>query len=209
MPDWTSPRTWTTSELVTAAIMNTHVRDNLPVFYWKTTTKTVVNSTSATDLFNDEITVAAGAMGSNQRLRGWASGDLLNNGAVRIIPRWSLVAGATDLVNTGTDSSNTLASSANRMPFGVKFEIQQLNATNAQEVSIDGWMGHDGAAANFTTGTGIYKRAASGGWMEFKGRNATTIDFASAQALKLKIDLGEANASYDLILRAAKVVIGA
>lgn len=26
---WTAPRTWTTGELVTAAIMNTHVRDNL------------------------------------------------------------------------------------------------------------------------------------------------------------------------------------
>jgi hypothetical protein len=26
---WTAPRTWTTSEVVTAAIMNTHVRDNL------------------------------------------------------------------------------------------------------------------------------------------------------------------------------------
>lgn len=28
---WTSPRTWTTSELVSASIMNTHVRDNLSV----------------------------------------------------------------------------------------------------------------------------------------------------------------------------------
>lgn len=26
---WTAPRTWTTGELVTAALMNTHVRDNL------------------------------------------------------------------------------------------------------------------------------------------------------------------------------------
>lgn len=26
---WTTPRTWTTSEVVTAAMMNTHVRDNL------------------------------------------------------------------------------------------------------------------------------------------------------------------------------------
>jgi hypothetical protein len=26
---WTAPRTWTTGELVTAAFMNTHVRDNL------------------------------------------------------------------------------------------------------------------------------------------------------------------------------------
>ena len=30
---WTSPRTWTTGELVTAALMNTHVRDNLSYLY--------------------------------------------------------------------------------------------------------------------------------------------------------------------------------
>ena len=34
---WTTPRTWTDTEVVTAAMMNTHVRDNLsaldPVFY--------------------------------------------------------------------------------------------------------------------------------------------------------------------------------
>lgn len=30
---WTTPRTWTTSELVTASIMNTHVRDNLNYLY--------------------------------------------------------------------------------------------------------------------------------------------------------------------------------
>jgi len=29
MASWTSPRTWSTSELVTSAMMNTHVRDNL------------------------------------------------------------------------------------------------------------------------------------------------------------------------------------
>ena len=28
---WTAPRTWTTGELVTAALLNTHVRDNLNV----------------------------------------------------------------------------------------------------------------------------------------------------------------------------------
>ena len=30
---WTSPRTWVTSELVTAALMNVHVRDNLSHLY--------------------------------------------------------------------------------------------------------------------------------------------------------------------------------
>lgn len=29
---WTAPRTWVTSETVTAALMNTHVRDNLNLF---------------------------------------------------------------------------------------------------------------------------------------------------------------------------------
>jgi hypothetical protein len=30
---WTAPRTWVTAELVTAALMNTHVRDNLKELY--------------------------------------------------------------------------------------------------------------------------------------------------------------------------------
>jgi hypothetical protein len=29
MPAWTAPRTWVVSEVVTAALMNTHIRDNL------------------------------------------------------------------------------------------------------------------------------------------------------------------------------------
>ena len=33
---WTTPRTWTTGETVTAAIMNTHVRDNLSNLYDRT-----------------------------------------------------------------------------------------------------------------------------------------------------------------------------
>lgn len=28
-PAWTTPRTWVSGELVTASMMNTHVRDNL------------------------------------------------------------------------------------------------------------------------------------------------------------------------------------
>jgi hypothetical protein len=33
VPTWTTPRTWVTLETVTAAIMNTHVRDNLDFLY--------------------------------------------------------------------------------------------------------------------------------------------------------------------------------
>lgn len=33
MMAWTTPRTWTTGEIVTAAMMNTHVRDNLNALF--------------------------------------------------------------------------------------------------------------------------------------------------------------------------------
>jgi hypothetical protein len=47
---WTTPRTWATSELVTAAIMNTHVRDNLNAAFplgvdaWTAWTPTLIQS---------------------------------------------------------------------------------------------------------------------------------------------------------------------
>ena len=37
---WTTPRTWTTSEVPTGAIFNTHLRDNLNALYGTTTTYT-------------------------------------------------------------------------------------------------------------------------------------------------------------------------
>ena len=42
---WTAPRTWVTGELVTAAMMNTHVRDNLD--YLKTEADLIPNCTHA------------------------------------------------------------------------------------------------------------------------------------------------------------------
>lgn len=47
---WTAPRTWVASEVVTAAIMNTHVRDNLNAlngFVRKTADQSVTSSTVA------------------------------------------------------------------------------------------------------------------------------------------------------------------
>lgn len=50
---WTTPRTWATGEVVTASIMNTHVRDNLNAVGASTaqvTTSETTTSTSYTDL---------------------------------------------------------------------------------------------------------------------------------------------------------------
>jgi len=57
---WTTPRTWSDGELVTAAIMNQHVRDNLSVvphlLVRKTSDETVASSTA---LQNDDVLVHA------------------------------------------------------------------------------------------------------------------------------------------------------
>jgi hypothetical protein len=48
---WTTPRTWVTSELVTAALMNTHLRDNLTFLLTNIPNQTVASITSAASPF--------------------------------------------------------------------------------------------------------------------------------------------------------------
>lgn len=69
---WTTPRTWTTGEVVTAAIMNTHVRDNLDDLDRRTTlsgntiaTAETTTSTAYADLTTSgpAVTVTVGANG--------------------------------------------------------------------------------------------------------------------------------------------------
>lgn len=62
---WTTPRTWATSEVVTAAMMNAHVRDNLNALngYVRKTSDTARTSTAT--LANDpELALAIGGAGS-------------------------------------------------------------------------------------------------------------------------------------------------
>ncbi len=54
---WTTPRTWTTGELVTAAILNTHVRDNLNIL------KTSISDDGLTWAGSGNITTSAGSLG--------------------------------------------------------------------------------------------------------------------------------------------------
>lgn len=51
---WTAPRTWVAGETVTAALMNTHVRDNLKAIGdpWTAYTPTIVNVTTSSIFAN-------------------------------------------------------------------------------------------------------------------------------------------------------------
>ena len=60
---WTAPRTWVTGETVTAALMNTHIRDNLlaigGTFVYKSADETVNNSITLQDDNDLKFTVGA------------------------------------------------------------------------------------------------------------------------------------------------------
>lgn len=80
---WTTPRTWTAGELVTASMMNTHVRDNLNslravldgteahdvIFFPTTTTPLTLKRTQAANDTGLVIMFLGGAAGATERLR--------------------------------------------------------------------------------------------------------------------------------------------
>jgi hypothetical protein len=54
---WTTPRTWVSGELVTAALFNTHIRDNLNIL------KTPINDSGQVELTDaTELTIASGVI---------------------------------------------------------------------------------------------------------------------------------------------------
>lgn len=68
---WTTPRTWVAGETVTAAIMNTHVRDNLKALGdpWTAYTPTWTASTTNPTLGNGTLTGRAVQVGKFTQIR--------------------------------------------------------------------------------------------------------------------------------------------
>lgn len=72
---WTSPRTWTTGELVTASIMNAHVRDNLSYLIDRTFSLALVvpgNPSATTNVSIRAIMPVAGTITSIKSTCGTA-----------------------------------------------------------------------------------------------------------------------------------------
>jgi hypothetical protein len=105
---WTTPRTWATSELVTAAIMNAHVRDNLAIAFpggtdWTTWSPSYANLTTTSG------TIVA---------RYNQVGDIVTG-------YWSIVFGASSAMGTSptislpvTASSSYYVTTAGSFPIG-------------------------------------------------------------------------------------------
>ena len=74
---YTTPKTWSSGEVVTAALMNTHVRDNFNDLSQLARTWTAVQTFSAVPVFQDDISIAFGT-GSDAAIR-WSDADADNH----------------------------------------------------------------------------------------------------------------------------------
>ncbi len=197
-----------TGAVVTATEMNTLARA-----YWrKLTEKDVVNTASAVDLLNGEVTIDAGAMGANRMLRATLVGDYLNNtGADRTFVL-TVDLGTTLLQKTvGGAGASSISASATRRPFRIEIEICNLGAANSQWSSMSVFLGE---ASSTGTGLGdltnVVRPTANGGIHQFAlvGANgAHSRDTTSAQTLAVYVTHSTASTSLSARLKYAIVEV--
>lgn len=125
---WTTPRTWVAAELVTAALFNTHIRDNeqflydngVRVLYKLNTSGTIVNTTTETSSWS--VSIPGGTLGTTHQLRITVLGEC-QSGAHTITVR--VKYGATTVLSGTFPASNNAS-------FAFRGWLSALAATNAQ-----------------------------------------------------------------------------
>ena len=177
--------------------------------YRKSSSTTVTNTVTETDLLGGAITIPANAMGTTKVLQFQAAGDWVqNSGGNLAAPRFKLILGATTLIDTGAPGSPATISSATRYAWNVSATISELSATNSQSVSfqlnLTTQTGNVPTTAfALTTGEGLLTTvagaAAGPGVMNVNAWNSTAVDTTAAQALKLTVILPSASANVNMV----------
>lgn len=183
---WTAPRTWTTGEVVTSTIMNTHVRDNfLAVPYVVAQSgagATVTNTTTETDLIS--FTVPAGALGANGLVR--VTGHAVYQdvpGSTNCSLRWKF--GSTTVHGLLTAQGT----SANFRSLKLDFIMGNLNNTAAQSGRAT-YAISDANPSDYG-GPNLYGRVVSA--FAEGGFGGPTEDTTSAKTLKMTVQWGAAS----------------
>ncbi len=152
---WTAPRTWTDGELVTAAIMNPHIRDNLLVagphlIARKTADETVASSTTLQDDNHLLLTVAANEVWQVEyQLRVIAL-----TAAVGIKLAWTFpTSGEVNMGTTYEDTTNIASSftvHATTSPSGVMALGVANVSSDVNPITINGFYVGGGTAGTLT-----------------------------------------------------------
>lgn len=195
---WTTPRTWTPGELVTASQLNTHLRDNLNFLNTEfsllardVTTDDVVNSLVETTVFTASI--AGGTLGSDRGMRLTLIGDYLNNAGVT--PNL-VVRAKYGVTSFAAATFIAIPANASRRALVIDAVLSAAGATNAQVASARITLGAVGSALGTTlTPTSNFVGV----------RNAHAIDSTSAQTLSVTFEHDTADAN--ISARALSVLV--
>lgn len=206
MPDYHSPPfTFPVGHPLTADDLNDYVRDNTP-YIWDFPAFDVKQIVTPVDMFQGVLVIPAGVMGERRQCTIWVVGTLLNGtGSARAAPAWSVQFDTNLLIDSGTGQN--IADSGALGGFNIVVRIQQSDAVNAQEISMQGmyWNGSDGT--DFTTGDGVYRNVAQGAGGIITGRNTTAVDFSPGGTLQFMTKCSTTSASYVVTMTAGKAWI--
>jgi hypothetical protein len=134
---WTTPRTWVVGEVVTAAQLNTHLRDNINnvsrIFYTNTSSVFIQNTTATTEIFG--YTLPAGLLGLSGAIRVQCLSRIANStGGGQTISfqlNFGGVGGWSTSMTKGTDTADS--------PHWWEFVLQNRGSASSQY--LGGWMG--------------------------------------------------------------------
>lgn len=201
---WTTPATATVGQVLTAAWLNTYVRDNLNALYPLTQITTevdVVNTAAETNLIS--YSVAAGAMGTTRRLKVLIIGDYLNNSGAARTGILKIKFGGTTIVEQ--NSTPAINAHANRRPVRFDFDIANLAAANVNFLEGEFRLGSVGTAA--VSGIGDVGVSTDLLIASLASNGTTAIDTASAQTVAVTWQHSAANASLSMRLKYAAVQV--
>jgi hypothetical protein len=178
--------------------------------YRKTVAKAVNSTTSATDLLNGEITIAAGVMGTTGLVRLTAGGDWVQNtGAGAAPPRFQVIFGGTTLFDTGTPGATTIQNAGRA---GWRLTVDILNTATAAQAAIFNLVigsvgGFTTGIVSFTTGEGVYGTNGSRSDIVAPAATTATVNTANACSLVLNVINGSSSANYETKLLSAVVEV--
>lgn len=173
--------------------------------YRKTTEKVITNTTTETDLLNDEITIGANEMGANGWIDLHLAGTHENQSGASRTCRMRLKFGATTIWDSGaTGTIRAVAVTDNG--WEARIRIYNVNATNSQIAMGRVELGI--CAANATTGTGAFNDTQNGicGYAaELSGTAAE--DTTASKTLKLTAQYDAASANTTIRMKRAVIVV--
>jgi hypothetical protein len=145
---WTVPRTWVVGEVVTAAQLNTHLRDDLNavtrISFSSLSQVNVQNTTTDTEIL--QHTVPAGLLSTNGGVHVSLFGRFSNTTGSSQTVTFTINLSATTIYKSSALKGNDAVGG----PFMLDFVIQNMNSASAQ--ILNGWMGTFGSYQGATVG---------------------------------------------------------